>query len=51
MDYRALNRITMENRYSVPRIDDLSDQPGPVCILLYPNRFAAYLQPTYSLLP
>ena len=27
VDYRALNRITVKNRYPLPRIDDLIDQP------------------------
>jgi hypothetical protein len=26
IDYRALNKITMKNRYPLPRIDDLIDQ-------------------------
>ena len=27
IDYRQLNRVTIKNRYPLPRIDDLFDQP------------------------
>jgi hypothetical protein len=26
MDYRALNQVTIKNKYPLPRIDDLFDQ-------------------------
>jgi hypothetical protein len=26
MDYHALNEVTIKNKYSLPRIDDLFDQ-------------------------
>jgi hypothetical protein len=26
VDYRALNEVTVKNKYPLPRIDDLSDQ-------------------------
>ena len=28
VDYRALNKLTVKNRYPLPRIDDLFDQPA-----------------------
>ena len=32
IDYRELNRVTVKNKYPLPRIDDLFDQlSGPVC--------------------
>jgi hypothetical protein len=30
--YRALNEITVENNYPLPRIDDLFDQLRGVCV-------------------
>ena len=27
IDYRELNKVTIKNRYPLPRIDDLLDQP------------------------
>jgi hypothetical protein len=32
MDYRALNELTIKNRYPLPRIDDLFDQLCGVCV-------------------
>jgi hypothetical protein len=32
MDYRALNEVTVKNKYSLPRIDDLFDQLCGVCV-------------------
>jgi hypothetical protein len=33
MDYRALNEVTVKNKYSLPRIDDLFDQLRGACLL------------------
>jgi hypothetical protein len=33
MDYRALNEVTIENKYPLPRIDDLFDPLCGVCVL------------------
>jgi hypothetical protein len=30
--YRALNEVTVENKYPLPRIDDLFGQPRGVCV-------------------
>jgi hypothetical protein len=32
MDYRALNEVTIKNKYMLPRIDDLFDQLHGVCV-------------------
>jgi hypothetical protein len=32
MDYRALNEVTVKNKYPLPRIDDLFDQLCGVCV-------------------
>jgi hypothetical protein len=32
MYYRALNEVTVENKYPLPRIDDLFDQLHGVCV-------------------
>jgi hypothetical protein len=32
MDYRALNEVTVKNKYPLPRIDDLFDQLHGVCV-------------------
>ena len=32
IDYRALNKLTIKNRYSLPRIDDLFDQLAGSCV-------------------
>jgi hypothetical protein len=33
VDYRALNKVTVKNKYPLPRIDDLFDQLYSVCVL------------------
>jgi predicted adenine nucleotide alpha hydrolase (AANH) superfamily ATPase len=32
MDYRALNEVTVKNKYSLPRIDELFDQLYGACV-------------------
>jgi hypothetical protein len=32
MDYRALNEVTVKNKYPLPRIDDLIDQLHGACV-------------------
>jgi hypothetical protein len=32
MDYRALNEVTIKNKYPLPRIDDLFDQLHGACV-------------------
>jgi hypothetical protein len=32
MDYRQLNKVTIKNKYPLPRIDDLMDQLGGACV-------------------
>ena len=34
IDYRGLNKVTIDNKYSLPRIDDLFDQLRGVAIFL-----------------
>jgi hypothetical protein len=33
VDYRALNEVTIKNKYFLPRIDDLFDQLHGACVL------------------
>jgi hypothetical protein len=33
MDYRALNEVTVKNKYPLPKIDDLFDQFYGVCVI------------------
>jgi hypothetical protein len=32
MDYRALNEVTVKNKYLLPRIDDMFDQLRGACV-------------------
>src|SRR4030067_2552849 len=32
VDYRQLNKVTVKNKYPLPRIDDLMDQLGGACV-------------------
>jgi len=34
IDYRQLNKMTIKNKYPLPRIDDLFDQLKEVCVFL-----------------
>ena len=33
IDYRQLNKVTIKNKYPIPRIDDLFDQLQGACVL------------------
>ena len=33
IDYRELNKVTVRNKYPLPRIDDLFDQLQGACVL------------------
>ncbi|GJR07195.1 putative reverse transcriptase domain-containing protein [Tanacetum coccineum] len=39
IDYRELNKLTVKNRYPLPRIDDLFDQPKDPSLASYYRRF------------
>jgi hypothetical protein len=34
IDYRQLNKMTIKNKYPLPRIDDLFDQLKEACVFL-----------------
>jgi hypothetical protein len=42
MDYRALNEVTIKNKYPLPRIDDLFDQLYGACVLSKINLQSGY---------
>jgi hypothetical protein len=44
MDYRALNEVTVKNRYLLPRIDDLFDQLCGACMFSKINLRSGYHQ-------
>jgi hypothetical protein len=44
VDYRALNEVTVKNKYPLPRIDDLFDQLHGVCMLSNINLRSGYHQ-------
>jgi hypothetical protein len=44
MDYRALNEVTIKNKYPLPRIDDLFDQLRGVCVFSKIDLWSGYYQ-------
>ncbi|KAB2625910.1 S ribonuclease [Pyrus ussuriensis x Pyrus communis] len=44
IDYRQLNRVTIKNRYPLPRIDDLFDQLRGACVFSKINLRSSYYQ-------
>jgi hypothetical protein len=44
VDYRSLNEVTVKNKYSLPRIDDLFDQLKGACVFLKIDLRSGYHQ-------
>ena len=44
IDYRELNKVTVRNRYPLPRIDDLFDQLQGACVFSKIDLRSGYLQ-------
>jgi hypothetical protein len=44
VDYRALNEVTIKNKYPLPRIDDMFDQLRGVCVFSKINLRSGYHQ-------
>jgi hypothetical protein len=44
VDYRALNEVTIKNKYPLPRIDDLFDQLRGACVFSKINLWSGYQQ-------
>ncbi|GKE56845.1 hypothetical protein Tco_1496030 [Tanacetum coccineum] len=44
IDYRELNKLTVKNRYTLPRIDDLLDQLQGLCVYSKINLRSGYHQ-------
>ena len=45
IDYQELNRVTMKNKYPLPRIDDLFDKLASTAVFLKIDRRSGYHQP------
>jgi hypothetical protein len=44
MEYRALNEVTVKNKYLLPRIDDLFDQLRVLCVFFKIDLRSGYHQ-------